>query len=111
MSQVTPEELVVFQRSNHVGSQKKKTTGMIYVKDELLYLTIKELDYKRKGPTITFQKVNRGGGVPDPTGLRDVQFSFSPDAVRRQVIEGASSLMSYSSGKTLVLDYKSLLSS
>ena len=111
MSQVTPEEVVVFQRSNHADSQKRKTTGTIYVKEELLYLTIKELGKKHIGPAITFHKCNRGGEVPDQTGLKDVQLSFSPDAVRRQVIEGASSLMSYSPGKTLVLDYKSLLSS
>ena len=111
MAQVTPEEVVVFQRSNHADSQKRKTTGTIYVKEELLYLTIKELGKKHIGPAITFHKGNRGGEIPDQTGLRDVQLSFSPDAVRRQVIEGASSLMSYSPGKTLVLDYKSLLSS
>ena len=108
MSQVTPEELVVFQRSYYADSQKKKTAGTIYIKDERLYLTIKELGHKRKGPAIIFQKVNRGGGVPDPTGLRDVQFSFSPDAA---AIEDASSPMLYSSGKTVILNYKSLSSS
>ena len=108
MSQVTPEELVVFERLYDPDSRKRKITGTIYIKDNLLYLTIKALDYKRKGPTITFQKGNRGGEVPDRNGLRDVQFSFFPDSVWRQDSENTSSAVSHSSGKTLVLDYKSL---
>ncbi|MEC9005398.1 MAG: hypothetical protein VX564_00545 [Nitrospirota bacterium] len=111
MSQVTPEELVVFQRSYYVDSQKRKTTGTIYVKGELLHLTIKELGQRRKEPTITYHKGNRGGEIPDQTGLRDVELSFSPDAVRRQVTEGTSLPMPYSSEKILVLDYKRLLPS
>ena len=111
MSQVTSEELVVFQRLYDADSRKRKTAGTIYVKDELLYLTIKELGQRRKGPAITFHKGNRGGEVPDQTGLKDVQLSFSPDSARHQVSEGANLRTPYSSGKTLVLDYTILLSS
>jgi len=111
MSQVTPEELVVFQKSYYADSQKRKTVGTIYVKDELLYLTIKELGKKRKGLAITLHKGNRGGEVPDQTGLRDVQLSFSPDAVKYHVIKGADSAILYSPGETLVLDYSRLFPS
>ncbi len=106
LSQVTPEEQVVFKRTYPSNSSETETAGTIYIKDGLIFFTLTHYARKQDGPTISFYKGNRE--IPDPSGLRDVTLSFSPESAWRQDIKNTPSAISSSSGKTLVLDLKSL---
>ena len=106
LSQVTPEEQVVFKRTYPLNSSETETAGTIYIKDGLIFFTLTHYARKQDGPTISFYKGNRE--IPDPSGLRDVTLSFSPESAWRQDIKNTPSVISSSSGKTLVLDLKSL---
>ncbi len=108
LSQVTPEEQVVFQRTYSQESQTTKTAGTIHVKEGLLHLTITDLGRTKNSPTVTFYKGNRD--VPDSSGLRDVQISFVPETAWRQDIVQNPVRVGQSSAKLLVLNYKTLVS-
>jgi hypothetical protein len=108
LSQVTPEEQVVFQRTYSQESQTTKTAGTIHVKEGLLYLTITDLGRTKNSSTVTFYKGNRE--VPDSSGLRDVQISFAPETAWRQDMAQHSVIKGQSSPNLLVLDYKVLAS-
>ncbi len=108
LSQVTPEEQVVFQRTYSRKSQTTKTAGIIYVKEGLLFLTITDFGRKKNRPTVTLYKGNRE--FPDPSGLKDVEISFTPETAWRRDIATNPVRMGQSSAKLLVLNYKTLAS-
>ena len=108
LSQVTPEEHVVFQRTYSLESQTTKTAGTIHVKEGLLFLTITDFGRKKHRPTVTLYKGNRE--VHDPSGLKDVEIFFTPETAWRRDIAKNSVTRGKSSSKLLVLDYKVLAS-
>lgn len=107
LTQVTPEEQVVFKRKYSSDSLEGETAGTLHIKDGLIFFTLTQYAQKEDGPTITFYKGNRE--IPDPSGLRNLQVSFVPDTAWRQDIEKNHSRNGRNSPKVLALDYKILV--
>ncbi|NKB82377.1 MAG: hypothetical protein GKS05_10915 [Nitrospirales bacterium] len=106
-SQVTSEEHVVFQTLDPSDAAGVMIAGTLHIHEGLLFLTLTHYDRKTTYPTITVYKGNRE--LSDPTGLKDVQVSFSPKAAWRT--EGVPKLDTGGGNdpkRTLAVDYARL---
>ena len=108
LSQATPEEQVVFQRVYSLESESVTTAGTLHIHEDLLFLTFTHYGHKTARPTVTIYKGNRQ--VPDPSGLKELKVSFTPEAAWRPAAIPDPGPLGQPYTKTLAIDYNFLAS-
>lgn len=108
LSQVTPEEQVVFQRVYSLESESVSTAGTLHIHEDLLFLTFTHYGHKTVRPAVTIYKGNRQ--VPDPSGLKELKVSFTPEAAWRHDAIPDPGPLGQPYTRTLAIDYNFLAS-
>lgn len=108
LSQVTPEEQVVFKLRDSLPSGSSYTGGILYVRGNLLFLTFTNYDGKTSQARVTTYKGNRQ--IPDSSGLKGIEISFTPESALRPAATPSPAFFGQPHMKTITIDYDFLAS-
>ncbi len=106
LSRATPEEHVVFQKKDGLGSDVVKIAGTLHIQENLLVLTLTNYRNIKTRPTLTLYRGNRQ--IHDSSGLKDMKLSFNPKSAWQNNLGKNQKGLGRPSGSTLVIDYKLL---